>query len=62
MACPCACIDGAPCCSAPRDRAWILSEEPQEDRMVSEVKDKQQLFKVISKSLEITMIIIFIMR
>lgn len=60
MAWPPACIDGLPCCSAPQDRAWILFEEPQEDRRL-EVKDKQQqLFKVISKALEITMI--FIMR
>lgn len=61
MACPPACTEGLPCCSAPQDRAWILFEGPQEDRLVLEVKDQQQqLFKVISKSLEITMI--FIMR
>lgn len=60
--CPPACIYGLPCCSAPQDRACILFEEPQEDRMVLEVKDKQQqLFKVISKKLEIT-IMIFIIR
>lgn len=37
---PPACIDGIPC-SAPQDRAWILFEEPEEDRLVLEVKNKQ---------------------
>lgn len=63
MTCPSASVYELPCCSAPQDRAWILLEEPQEDRMVLEVQDKQQqLLEVISKSLEITMIMIFIMR